>query len=111
MLVVRPLSSISTDVAFGEGLKMGIPHLNIYVLFSWSFLEPQLTLYSLSLMIRNFSVVIWLKLKARIHIFLTHFYFFKSIIEVFSNFLSQSEAVNELKANFICREATRVSIN
>ena len=28
MLVVRPLSSISTDLAFGERLKMGIPHLN-----------------------------------------------------------------------------------
>ena len=28
ILVVRPLSSISTDLAFGEGLKMGIPHLN-----------------------------------------------------------------------------------
>ena len=28
ILDVRPLSSISTDLAFGEGLKMGIPHLN-----------------------------------------------------------------------------------
>ena len=28
ILVVRPSSSISTDTAFGEGLKMGIPHLN-----------------------------------------------------------------------------------
>ena len=29
ILVVRPLSSISTNLAFGEGkLKMGIPHLN-----------------------------------------------------------------------------------
>ena len=29
ILVVRPKSSISTDLAFGEGkLKMGIPHLN-----------------------------------------------------------------------------------
>ena len=29
ILVVRPLSSISTDLAFGEWkLKMGIPHLN-----------------------------------------------------------------------------------
>ena len=28
ILVVRPLSNISTDIAFGEGLKMGIPHLN-----------------------------------------------------------------------------------
>ena len=28
ILVARPLSSISTDSAFGEGLKMGIPHLN-----------------------------------------------------------------------------------
>ena len=28
ILVVRPLSIILTDLAFGEGLKMGIPHLN-----------------------------------------------------------------------------------
>ena len=28
ILVVRLLSSISTDLAFGKGLKMGIPHLN-----------------------------------------------------------------------------------
>ena len=28
ILVVRPLSSISSDSAFGEGLRMGIPHLN-----------------------------------------------------------------------------------
>ena len=28
ILVLRILSSISTDLAVGEGLQMGIPHLN-----------------------------------------------------------------------------------
>ena len=28
VLVVKALSSISTDLAFGKGLKMGIPQLN-----------------------------------------------------------------------------------
>ena len=36
ILVVRLLSSISTDLAFGEGLKMGIPHLNgLFVFFEF----------------------------------------------------------------------------
>ena len=38
MLVVRPLSSISTDLAFGERLKMGIPHLNDLCLLFLEFL-------------------------------------------------------------------------
>ena len=28
ILVIRPLSSISTDLAFGKGLRMGIPNVN-----------------------------------------------------------------------------------
>ena len=28
ILVVRPLPNISTNLAFGEGLKIGIPYLN-----------------------------------------------------------------------------------
>ena len=34
------------------------------------------------------SVVVWLRLTARIHIFLKHFYFFKSIIKVSQKLLS-----------------------
>ena len=37
--VVRPLSSISTDLAFVEGLKMGIPHLNDFCFLFLEFLE------------------------------------------------------------------------
>ena len=38
ILVVRPLSSILTDLIFGESLKMGIPHLNDLCFFFLEFL-------------------------------------------------------------------------
>ena len=38
------------------------------------------------------------------------FFFFKSIIKIFK-ILSKKEVVNELNANFICRKATRLSLN
>ena len=44
------------------------------------------------------------------HIFI-YFHFFKSITKVFQTSYLQNEAVNELNDNFICREATRVSLN
>ena len=89
----------------------------INVFFSWSFLEPQLTLCSLSLMIRkslmirNFSVMVWLRLRARLHILLEHFISLKVLQKHFRTSYLQNEAVNELNANFICPEATRFSLN
>ena len=39
VLVVRPFSNISTDLAFGEGkLMMGIAHLNDLCFLFWEFL-------------------------------------------------------------------------
>ena len=39
ILVVRPISSISTDLAFSEGLKLEIPHLNDLCFLFLEFLE------------------------------------------------------------------------
>ena len=43
---------------------------------------------SLSLMIRNFSLVVWLRLRVQLHIFLKLFHFFKSIIKIFQILIS-----------------------
>ena len=53
------------------------------------------------------------------HIIFYHLLFCKNVyflnifisLEVFRNSYLQNEAVNELKDNFICQEATRVSLN
>ena len=38
MLVVRPLSNMSTDLAFDKGSNMGIPHLNDFCFLFLKFL-------------------------------------------------------------------------
>ena len=67
---------------------MEIPHFNDLCFLFLEFLGAAAHTVLTELVIRNLSAVVWLRLKAQLHIFLKHFYLFKSIIKVFQNFLS-----------------------
>ena len=47
-----------------------------------------------------FTLVVWLRLRVQLHIFLKFSNFFYSIIKIFQVHLSPNEDANKLKANF-----------